>query len=804
MKKPTNGRRRPWGRVASGGVAALVTVAAVALPSVGANALPSDDSEAQAQVLRSTIFPADLAGIGLSHSALPSDPGVDNGALDLGVLAAQTIEIGGVQVPLFGPDGLIDLGELGALTSYSDAVSETNAKAAAGLLGEGGSIAVSPGAGVGTDPAYVDLTRLFDQLNINGLTDQVLDQARLEIGALAAEAETNAGTLTSDYVLAGIDLNLRSPLVGGVATTLGDGITSALGPVSDLVASGGALDQLLTTLQNTINALSLGGAGVNVTSADVQINGIDAVAATVVQELIAEPLTDSTGAVTVDLGTGLIHIDIAKLIASDPSLGGDINNLPPNTDVISDEFIAAVVQGITESIEGLTNKVTDLVLAAANELSVNINIGVEGGCLPIVGCTATGGVEISGTLAQFAGTDPTPFTTNANLVVAGVDLGGALLTPVVTALVNTVNGVTGPLVLAALNAVSSNLTEIVQTTLAPVYAVLDPIGQAISSLLQLRINDQPTLAGGVGDLEPESFTIRALSLTLLPGATGQDGLLSLALASATVRALAEEPVSNVNAAASAAASAQADASSDAVAAAAAAAAANADATSVASAAADASANAAAAAAADADASTDASASSTTDANAASAAAANAAANADASDDANASASTAADANAASAAEAAATADSSVDASAAAAANADATADATAAANADVNAAAAAAASAQADASSDAVAAAAAQAAANADATSVASAAADASANAAAAAHRRSDCCWSSARCSRSGTCSRHSSGSHPSAPCGRPSHPACCRATCFRCSVSRGASSRPNPSTAAMASSSAP
>ncbi|MCB8808783.1 hypothetical protein LJD48_27960, partial [Escherichia coli] len=70
-----------------------------------AQAAPNDLSEAQAQVLRSDLLKAPLANLGYILTGNPSNPGPGSNAFDVSLLANESIDLGGVELPLFGPGG---------------------------------------------------------------------------------------------------------------------------------------------------------------------------------------------------------------------------------------------------------------------------------------------------------------------------------------------------------------------------------------------------------------------------------------------------------------------------------------------------------------------------------------------------------------------------------------------------------------------------------------------------------------------------------------------------------------------------
>lgn len=185
-----------------------------------------DPAQAQAHIIDLNLDTLGIAGSGFTQQSFPDDGalGTDKSQLDVGLLADETIDLGdGIQLPLLKNtegEGLIELGELGALSRYSLADSENRANASSGAITDGGSIAASPNDGVGANPAYIDLASLFDQAGIDGLTDQILVVARIELGALASEVKSQNNVIRDEdkkYVIAGAELELKSPLVGTIA-----------------------------------------------------------------------------------------------------------------------------------------------------------------------------------------------------------------------------------------------------------------------------------------------------------------------------------------------------------------------------------------------------------------------------------------------------------------------------------------------------------------------------------------------------------------------------------------------------------
>ena len=191
-------RRR---RAAGGGIAG-VTVGAVILASAlaptAANALdaanPNDPSVAQGQIIQlpaALLGGLDIAALGHTLTSNPAAPGAELGGLNVGLLEALNIDVGTLNVPLLTDGttpGLLRLGDLGAAQSFSSSPTQTQSIASSGTITSGG--AIDTGAIDGSsNPGTLELTDLFDQLAVAGLTDAVLDQASVCIGALASRAE---------------------------------------------------------------------------------------------------------------------------------------------------------------------------------------------------------------------------------------------------------------------------------------------------------------------------------------------------------------------------------------------------------------------------------------------------------------------------------------------------------------------------------------------------------------------------------------------------------------------------------------
>ncbi|WP_217136379.1 choice-of-anchor G family protein, partial [Leucobacter chinensis] len=546
-------------------VIAPAMATAVVTPAHAAFSYDSDAaSAAQGEIVFADALGLELVDSGLTRSSYPGAVGPDRNQLDVGLLGNTLIDLGpGLQLPLFknaDGRGLIDLGEVGAWSSYASSPSHTESKASAGGIGEGGAIAVSPNQGVGTNPAYVDLIDLFGQVGVDVLTDNLLDQARLQIGALASSVDCTSGDCTSQYVVAGADLRLRSPLVGTVDNVITSVLNEAIKPVDALVNQNGPLNAVLGQIKNTINAVQVStpAAGARIKSNDLQvsIDGLDQVVAHITQTLLQDPWTNDSGSIVIEPNTGMVQVDLAKL-AGGPN---GLNGLDPNTEVFSEQFVQAVTTGIADTVAGVTTKINDMVMGSLNNLSLTIagDINVQGHLpyVPFIGSpnwqnVVGGGLTIKGSIADFAGLSGTKPTIKFDFALPGpFQVIADVLAGVVNTATDAVSGVLtsalGPIVLNALDLVTSGLTPAVNKITETVFKPLNPVLEAIADkVVSLRINEQPTAAPlnrSGGDLGDGSFTVRALSLTLLPGNNSghaASGVAKLALASSTAKSADE-------------------------------------------------------------------------------------------------------------------------------------------------------------------------------------------------------------------------------------------------------------------------
>ncbi len=517
---------------------------AAALSAPSAFAAPSDDSEAEAHLIN-----LDLNALGLdldvldaitTASGYPSEEGPNSAAIDVGVLNALGITLPGISLPLIGDGdngGLLDLGDqaaAGLLNGYAASPSEVESLAASGAVGADGAIDVD--AGSSTDPARVDLTGLLGQVGVDGLTDAIIDELSLELGALASRAEANEGDISREYLLAGAELVVSSPLVGGLAgevqgavEDISDGINALLGPEG---AIQGALD-VLSIDPITISVPLVG----DVLSVDIGAPQLSTTVdlGNITDGLLTEPLVSENGLVSIDLSTGEIRVDLAMLHQ------GNLNEFLPNTELLSAGEVAQIVETAKLLLGEAVDLVTEAVQDALNDTELTLTIDPE---LEGIGGVVNGELDITltGTLADFTGQseDEPDVDVTGTISVGGVSvpigtIAGALVSPILTQLVPGIGSALSPL----LDDASGVVADVVDPLISGVTGVLDPVmTDLLNEIISITVNKQDDGADAT-----DWHTVSALNIALLPLL---DDVVELDLAHSAVRALDEDDVSDAS------------------------------------------------------------------------------------------------------------------------------------------------------------------------------------------------------------------------------------------------------------------
>ncbi|WP_169928777.1 choice-of-anchor G family protein [Brachybacterium ginsengisoli] len=510
-----------------GVVASFATASLTLLGLPAVHAAESDQSEGLGRVINADVLSLDLADAGTSQSGFPSDAGPNANPLNVGVINdSVALDLGTTTLPLIGDEnnvGLLHLGQVGAVSSFASSPDALNSTASAGAVGEGGALDLDGIANGTYGSARVDLTTLLEQAGVDGLTDQIVDELSLELGALGSTATEEAGTVSSEYVVADGKLVISSPLVAELSTELDSAVTGVGTTLNSAVGADGVLG---TVAQNASLDLNVGLVRVQGGGGTIGVTGLDAALAEASDSLLVEPLTDANGLVSINLADGTIEVDLQQLGGAD-----GLNGLPANTELLDATTIGLITGAVTEALGTVSDRAGQVLIDDVfNNVGLTIELPARVSTLGLPAATVD--IVVETTIGQLAGTADGQPTVSIDGNLLGIIPIGTLLSavePVIqTVLIAPLQGVVGGLV----DTTTTGLTETLDGLINPVLTTLDPVLDGVlSEVVSVTINEQPS----PGYLGAESFTVNALSLELLPNLAA----VNVDLASSTVRAADE-------------------------------------------------------------------------------------------------------------------------------------------------------------------------------------------------------------------------------------------------------------------------
>ncbi|GAA1846794.1 choice-of-anchor G family protein [Brevibacterium marinum] len=554
MKKLRNGQP-PVRKIAVGGVAAATALGLtvmVTAPTAAAEQNPNEDAEALGQLVQSDILDEQLIDAAGAYSSFPSNPEEAKTPLNAEALNAIDLDLGdGVSLPVISQpdgDGLIKLGEAGALNSYGYAPSADSAKASAGAVGKDGALNVDDVNNGDYGNAEVDLTQVLSQAGIDGVTDSIVDELSLSLGAVASTAEANgAEDPSSEYAVADGVMTVSSPAVGGLSDSLNEVVDGAGGTLDDAIAEEGLADKLGQAgidVKTGLADVSLGGddTSVNVEAQDA-LNSV-------VENVVNEKLEDDAGIVSIDLKNGDIKIDLAKVVKGEN--GEDLNSLDPNTQVLTSDSIGKITDAVADALGSLSGKLNETVKDALNEVRVEVSLPAKATAAGIP--AADGKVDIDATLGQLAGSGEGDPEITTDLKLAGIDI-GELLNSLTGPLLEQLLAITQPITGGILDSTTESVTDGITGAVDPVLSDLDPVFEGLNQIVDLTINEQPTKRDPAEDsnvkgTDADGFTVNAVSLELLPGTPAPNSAQSAPQASPQASPQAADAVADINLASS--------------------------------------------------------------------------------------------------------------------------------------------------------------------------------------------------------------------------------------------------------------
>ena len=436
------------------------------------------ESNAASQFISGTLVDTIPAGTvnGIDGVSASYTNGVTSGnsvtnttSIDLAALGAAPITIN--TLPLTVGDFL----QLGAVNQYAQASIDGASRAFDGAVSDAGVVSIN---GDPNYPANATL-KLMQVLPSTPL----LTQADLTLGAIVGAAQWSASVgntlaTTTDvnnpvqglaYNIAGATLDLNSPLVSALTSAFDATATT----VSNLVSA-----PISSALQTGINAASgllgpLSGGLITFNGFTIDVYLVDL--ATELAPLLQQPITSNDGVVTVEAYDGIVTVDLNQLLG--------INNLPPNTDLLSATTINQIVADLNEVLQALVSKVEALIISKLTGTArvtisgtVDVNLLVDNSTLTI---------SYDGTLADLV-TGAQPLTITATGLLAAFDFG-----PFIALVQSTL----GPLVTAAIGTQTSggilnNALDLLAADITNVSDQLDPIFSLIDSVVTVVINVQ--------------------------------------------------------------------------------------------------------------------------------------------------------------------------------------------------------------------------------------------------------------------------------------------------------------------------
>lgn len=529
-------RRRTVTRTAAGTTAVLLTIGLGLAGTPAANAAGGDESRAAARFVSGSIGGQNLDNV----AAVKGVEAVNKGSktpvtatndLDVTVLNAIPVKApGGITVPLG------DIVRLGAVNQYAQAADAGVSRAAAGAVSDAGVVDTTGGSAFPAE-ATVSLTPLL-QAPLTSVVDDVSLRLQAITGVAALDAVRDKAPSAActdlsdpadcrDYQITGGRLAMSAPALKTLVAALtgANGIAGQLdSTVNALTGTNGALTTALQSGRTSLlGSLPLSGLLGNLTPAD--FDGGTGLSVTVtsdvdgaVGKVLATKLSD--GVVTIDLAAGTITVDLDKLLRA--STGHGLNDLAPNTEVLSAKVISDLTKRIGDLLTPLADSVNTALTSALGAATVTV-----GGSLCAVGTGATCStgtpdlgagviVDIDTTLAALLNGTATGKVTFKSTAGSQALDAGTLLTPL-SAAVKPLFSASGVLATAT-TAVSAAVGDLVDQ--------LGPVLTALHGLVSLKANVQE--AGAT------EGSYREVALRLVLGAAAGTPLASVDLGKAEV------------------------------------------------------------------------------------------------------------------------------------------------------------------------------------------------------------------------------------------------------------------------------
>lgn len=397
-RSPRGGRFHHLRRGLAAGAAISVGAALAFAGAAPAYADPQN-TWARGQFLSGSVLGADLSRVVALRDAEARAAANGRTSTVKHPLGADVLDAVTVSTP---SGARVDLGsvlQLGAVGQYAQAQPDGTAHASSGAIVDGGGVTVGHDA----DGAYGDTTLQLSALLGPSFAAHVADLG-VAVKAVAAKADAAASGASGDYSIADAKVTLTSPAIAHLSDRVRSELSAVNADLDRLSGPNGAIARAVNQRMTTINpALNLLGGGGHVTVT------IDVDPQTILQNLLDGTYGD--GAVSFDLESGTIRLDLAKLA------GGKINSLPPNTELLSGAVIRPALRQVTSTISTIADQLVARLDKAVRSAHVTVHADlsllqtrpplVRQACgtvaVPGVGAGGSLGATVGGTIGGLLG-----------------------------------------------------------------------------------------------------------------------------------------------------------------------------------------------------------------------------------------------------------------------------------------------------------------------------------------------------------------------------------------------------------------
>ncbi|MBH0130941.1 choice-of-anchor G family protein [Salinibacterium sp. NK8237] len=338
------------------GAIALVSGFTLIAPAAASAEETTGASYAYAEVLSGDVLGTDLNNVAGLGQVVASNDGtqslqVSRDPLTVSALGASVINLpGGLQLPL------LDAVDVGVINQHAEADKNGESFAATGAIQDDGGIGIGNVEAGPAGDLTIDLDSLLDTEFASVLTD-----LKVDLDAVSARADGSMTSASGDYTLADATLTFSSPAISKLTSK----VTSALSGVdSTLLSLGGDNGALGNSIDGVLDPVL----GVIGSSADVKVV-VDVDLDAAVSSLLKGSY--GSGGISFNLETGAVSVDLETL------LGSDLNDLPPNTELLTDAVVNKILNGITETVATLADDIVDRVELALRDAHVEVSASLN-------------------------------------------------------------------------------------------------------------------------------------------------------------------------------------------------------------------------------------------------------------------------------------------------------------------------------------------------------------------------------------------------------------------------------------------